>query len=272
MIQQELGAAQDSREAHLDAGLEVAAIVAAARIEVAQGLAILIVERPAVGAQREAAEDLVGACGIAHGVARPAREDSSARRRIAGPRGVIWPHDERARDDRPAIAVVTDRQVRSIGIEQLLLEREALRDESNADAMQSGAHAQAHRQPRRDLHHRAADVAVRERVILDTAKLGRVNEGAVEQDLQLEGFLETLDPAYRAARRSPQLRADLVLGVGREIVIDDEPAARAERQPFDPVVLREIEPRPVLRAARRERGIAYRHGSHAQPDREIALE
>ena len=66
VIQQELGAAQDSREAHLDAGLEVAAVVAAARVELAQGLAILIVERPAVGAQREAAEDLVGACGIAH--------------------------------------------------------------------------------------------------------------------------------------------------------------------------------------------------------------
>ena len=173
VIQQELGAAQDSREAHLDAGLEVAAVVAAARVELAQGLAILIVERPAVGAQREAAEDLVGARGIAHGIARPAREDGSARRRIAGPRRIVRSRDERARDDRPAIAVVADRQVRSVRIEQLLLEREALRDERDADAMQPGAHAQAHRQPRRHLHHRAADVAVRERVVLDTAELRR---------------------------------------------------------------------------------------------------
>ena len=99
-----------------------------------------------------------------------------------------------------------------------------------------------------------------------------MHDGAVEQDLELEGRLEPLHSAHRAARRSPQLRANLVLGVGREVVIDDEPAAGAVRQPFDPVVLREVEPRPVLRPARRELGVAHRHGGHAQPDREVALE
>ena len=126
--------------------------------------------------------------------------------------------------------------------------------------------------PRGDLHHRAADVVVRQRVVVDPTELGGMNDGAIEQDLQLERHLETLDSAHGATRRSPQLRTNLVLGVGREVVIDDEPTARAVRQPFDPGVLREIEPRPVLRATRRKRGVAHRHGGHAQPDREIALE
>ncbi len=83
MIEQELGAAQDPREADFDAGLEVAAVVAAARVELAQRLAILVRERPPIGAPREATQDLVGTGGIADGIARPAREDGAACRRVA---------------------------------------------------------------------------------------------------------------------------------------------------------------------------------------------
>ena len=73
----------------------------------------------------------------------------------------------------------------------------------------------------------------------------------VEQDLQLERRLEPFDASDRAARRR-ESSGRIVFGIRREIVVDDQPAACAERQPFDPVVLREIEPRTVLRAARRD--------------------
>ncbi len=138
--------------------------------------------------------------------------------------------------------------------------------------MQPGAHLQAHRQPLADALNRRADVAVRERVVLHAAELCGVNDLIVEQDLQLERRLEAFGTAHRAARRAPELGTDLVLRVRREVVVDDEPAARAERQPFDPVVLREVEPRPVLRAARRDLRVADRHGRDAQAHREIALE
>src|SRR6185503_17279505 len=107
------------------AGVEVAAVVAAACVELAQRLAILVVERPAISAQREAAENLVGARCVALRRARPASKNRSARRRVAGPGRVVWPRDEHARDDRPAVTVVADRQIGSVGIEQLLLERKA---------------------------------------------------------------------------------------------------------------------------------------------------
>ena len=138
--------------------------------------------------------------------------------------------------------------------------------------MEAGAHLQTHRQPLADLLDRGADVAVRERVVVHAAELRGVNDLVVEQDLQLERRLEPFGSAHRAARRAPQLGPDLVLGIRREVVVDDEPAARAERQPFDPVVLREIEPRPVLRAARRDLRVADGHRRDAQPHREIALE
>src|SRR5882672_827980 len=106
--------------------------------------------------------------------------------------------------------------------------------------MQPRGYRYTHRKPRAHLHHRTPDVPVRQRVVVGASELGGMNDGTVEQDLKLEGCLEPLHSADRAAGGSPQLRANLILGIRGEVVIDGEPAAASIRQPFDPVVLREV--------------------------------
>src|SRR3954447_10128894 len=99
-----------------------------------------------------------------------------------------------------------------------------------------------------------------------------MNDGSVEQYLELERRLESFHSADRAAGRPPELWTDLVLRIRLEVVIDDEPAAGSVRQPFDPLVLRQIEAWPVLGASGREFRVADGHRGDPQSDREIALE
>src|SRR5262249_25000740 len=156
---------------------------------------------PTIRAQRELAEDLLGASGVARRSTGPASEYRSARRRIAGPRRRVRSRDEDARDDRQAIRVVTDRQGRDPLIPALLVEREALRDERDADAMQPGFDRQAHRQALAHLRHRATDVSIRQRIVVRAPELGGMDDDAVDQDLKLERRLEPFHSADRAARR-----------------------------------------------------------------------
>ena len=60
---------------------------------------------------------------------------------------------------------------------------------------------------------------------------------AVEADLELVRFGEPHDPADEVAQ---QVDLDAVLAVDREVVTDHRAAARAERHPFEPVVLRQV--------------------------------
>ena len=62
---------------------------------------------------------------------------------------------------------------------------------------------------------------------------------AVEQHLQLVRLAQALDVLVAVARQ-PDL--DLVLAVLREGVRDERAAARAERQPLDVLLLREVRP------------------------------
>ena len=74
------------------------------------------------------------------------------------------------------------------------------------------------------------------------------------------------------AAASQQLGPELVLAVDGKVVLEDEPAARAERQPFDPAVLRQIGRGLVVRRVRLDGRVADGRGRNLQRDGEIALE
>ena len=67
----------------------------------------------------------------------------------------------------------------------------------------------------------------------------RLHPLAVQQQFQLVRLAQAFDVLVAVARQ-PDL--DLVLAVLREGVADQRAAARAERQPFDVLLLREVRP------------------------------
>ena len=66
---------------------------------------------------------------------------------------------------------------------------------------------------------------------------------AVEQHLQLVRLAQALDVLVAVAR---QADLDLVLAVLREGVADQRAAARAERQPLDVLLLRDVRPERMV--------------------------
>ena len=153
-----------------------------------------------------------------------------------------------------------------------MLDREALHDEREAEPVRPRRDGQRHAQALLRRGRRTALIAIRQRVVLEPAECGAMHGLAVEQDLKLERRLKALEPAHGARGGLPELGPELVLAVDGEVVLDDEPAARAERQPLDPAVLRQIGRGLVVRRVRLDGRVADGRGRDLQRDGEIALE
>src|SRR5690606_30501423 len=227
--------------------LEVAAL-ARGLVEAQRQLEIRVADRATKGTPREAREDPLRARALGLGALGPAYEDSLAARRRAEPVSRERPldldalHLHRARlalDDADLAAARHER------LEHRVLLRQRARDERDRDAPRPRV------DPDRDVLEAGADLA-------DGLGLADVDRGHVflAADLALE-LLHAVDDDHQPVpvlhaldvpRAGEPADADPVFAVGREVVIDQQPAARAERHPVDVTVLIQQRLRVVDRA------------------------
>ena len=188
---------------------------AALLVEAEQRLERRVVDGPPIRARRQRREDLARA-GLVGAVGRGlADEDAPAARCVADAGGCERP-DDRDRGDA--------RSARPFGEQIVDSTRAARRDHRDAELLRPG----------RNLHARAVGVALEQREPLavqrDLGRLGSTHGGQAE-----------------AAAGAPH--DDLVLGVERERVLDEQAAASSERQAFDVAVLRHVARHRVRRDA-----------------------
>ena len=208
-----------------DAALAPVAIELQQRLHVGTGGG----NRPAVGARGERRQDLARARRLVGCRRRRADEQAPAARRVAGPGRVERAGDGDLRDAGRARRRRGRRRPRP---------RVRVRDDQRGrDRVRSRRHLQARR---------AASLQRR-----------RACRRGSRRDRR-RAVRPPAAPPRRAAAGLPDLQ--VVLGVERERVANDDAAARAERQPVDVRVLRQIAGHPVGRAIETDRRIADARG------------
>ena len=254
--EEEIRADQDAPQRHLDAGVEVAP-GAARLVETEQHLDVAVCHRAPERAPRDARDDLGGAGNLVGHSRRTAGEDPLPAGRIASPGNVVGPaqlHAADARRDRLVAGVLVAGDA-VVGPPHALQVR-LLIDEAHGQRRRPGLGGEAHLLAVvRDV----AEVAPRGvavRVEYRAADRQRLDERAVQANLQRV----RLEHAPDATVVGPQ-QEDLhdVLAVHREVVLDRQPAPRAERQVVaDPLVLAQVLVDLEDLRGRLERGIAHR--------------
>ena len=156
--------------------------------------------------------------------------------RIARAGGIVRPGDLHAVDQRDAvhvlqIVVAGERLQRLVGGRGVAAEK---RDHHGAG---SGLDRDAGPQPRVDGVLGDAQVGVRHLVVFLAAHLRQKHAPAVDADFQLVRILETGQVADDVLQ---QKNAEVVFAVQRKVVVDENAAARAQRQAFDVLLLVEI--------------------------------
>ena len=147
--------------------------------------------------------------------------------------------------------------MRLVRLPRGLEERRRSLQEGDADGVRTGLHRHANSQI-------AIHVVVVRLIVLGESGFARrrlhreqLHALAIEEQFQIGGVVQPLDVLVPIAR---QANLELVVAVHREGVADERAAARADRQPFDVVFLREVGRRPdrvaVGRYARTSHGDA----------------
>ncbi len=222
----ELRIGEDALHGGLDAVIEASAFVAAGSKERHHLVDVGVGGGAAEGLARQRGNDRARALALLAALRGIALEDLVAALRARSDDAVEWPFDEDLADVR--IERVTGNRARRVhraderrvqsGVGQI-----ARRDERDADFVEAGLD--------RNLR-RAAAVAF---LIADLrVPVVEVHACAVDRDLELLA-LHVAEHGREVARHS--LDGEHVVAVGRELVLDQHAAARAERQPFDVAVL-----------------------------------
>ncbi len=172
-----------------------------------------------------------------------AGEDLAAARRVAGARRVVWPVDHEPGD------AALERDFAEI---ELVDAGARLRvDERGGDPLRARGDAQPDMSPRVEVDRRAVEREVHGRAVAPHETTGRI---------------------VPAGGRQHRLNGDLVFGVEREIVLDREPAARAERQSLDVPPLRGSVFRRVASLDVAHRAIADRAAADLHRGLRVAFE
>ena len=257
---------EDARERHLDARVEVA-VLAARLIEVHQRLNFGIRDRMPERARCQRGDDFPRARRLVGRGRWPAHEDPAAARRVPGRRGVERTFDSQrphVREERePGRGTGLERVAHEVLIE-IEHRREIRLRERGADHVRSRGGGEPHGHFR-DLvaqRERASSAragcsaagpgsasALSGRCARRTAAIGlrsteapaalpvqQLHACAVEQDLELFAR-DRAESRRRHVVAENRRDGHRILAVGGEHVLDEQPASRAEGQPFDVVVL-----------------------------------
>ena len=191
-------------------------------------------ERP----PREGGDDAPGAGPLLGGRGRPAGEDAPAAGRVAGPGRVEGPLDADAVDARDAVHVHRVHR-RPQRLQEQRIAGAGLLEERDADGARPGLDRHAHLQPLVDGFANARGSRApgpspqgRRRCSRNTRSPSTVNSRSCGRH----------QAAGEAVVGAIQLRADDVLAVEREVLRDQQAAARAERQALDVIELMAVGP------------------------------
>ena len=144
-----------------------------------------------------------------------------------------------------------------------------LPDEGDADGPRAGFHVDARAQPLVEGVFRQREVGVRQLVVFVAAHRRREDALAVDTDLEHMGPLE---PGHVADDVLQQIDAEVVVGIEREVVVNHDAAARAERQAVDVVGLGAIRRNTVHSAHGRDVRIADREARDLARRRQVLFE
>ena len=125
--------------------------------------------------------------------------------------------------------------------------RMVLRNKSDADVVRARLHRDAHPQPGVDRVARQPQVRIHHLVVFLAAHMGEENAHAIHRDFELVGVFE---PGHVADDVAQQKGAEFVLAIERKILVNQDAAARSERQSFDVLGLRESSAEPGKPATR----------------------
>ncbi len=201
---------EQSGQRILNADVEGAALLVPEPIELHEHLELVVAggDRLAVGTRREPRQDLLGALRLFGRRLRFAREDRATARRVAGAAGIVGTIDREAAD-RAAELDFAEIELVDAGAAPVV-------DERRRDSLRARGHAQAEMAASIDLDRRTVERDVNTRSIaIDETPRRIVPAGLWQRGLDRE----------------------LVHPVERKAVLDDEAAARAERQAFEVMLL-----------------------------------
>ena len=154
-------------------------------------------------------------------------------------------------------------------LERLLGFRAAPLEERDAYFVRAGRNEHARAQPLVDRVRGRRHVGIRRLVVFLSAHLRDEHALAVDADLELVRPLETRHVAHDVAAQEDR---EVVARVEREVVLDEQAAARAERQSFDVLALCEIGRSAERRDDRRRFGVADREARDLRRRRQVLLE
>ena len=129
-----------------------------------------------------------------------------------------------------------------VRLQRLVGLRRVATHERDADHVRPGFHLDPRLQPLVDLVGGLRHVAVGREVVGLAAHLHQEHALAVDGDLEL---VRELQAGHVADDVAEEEDGELVLGVLREVVPEEQAAARAERQPFDVIFLRVVRRNPI---------------------------
>ncbi len=210
---------------------------------------------------------------VAHGISsagalRPAREDPLAARRRAGALRVERTADVHVVEHGQAVHVLQV-EIARMQLERLVRLGLALRDERDRHVVRPGRNEHARPQALVDRVRGRRHVRVGHRVVFLAADGREEHALAVDRDLDVVRPLEARHVADDVAHEE---HVEGVLAVEREVVMDQDAAARAERQSLDVLRLGEIRRRAVDRRDRVRVGVADRERRDFRRGGQVLLE
>ena len=206
-------------------------------VELERDSKIRVGHGPPIGRARETRDDLARAGRLIGGRLRAAAEDALAARRVAQARSRERPVDLEPLDLQRALLAFDDPDLAAAGHERLqdgVGFRHGARDERGRDRVRPGRHRHADvLEPAVDLGDGRSLAQIDRFDVVGPADLVLEHLLAVDRENQPVPVFEAFD----VARPSEAAEVELVVAVGREEMLDEHAAARAERHARDVVVL-----------------------------------
>ena len=266
--EEELGADQHGGQRHFHPRLEP---VGGARraVELERPLQIRVRDRPAVRPAHQVLQDPRRAGVVLVRSGRPADEHLLPARRPARPGRIVRTRDRHLVDGRLEARVAVVVEVRLVGLTRRLLEQRRELRERDPQRVPSGGHRHPDLQVR--VHVVVGGLIDQRHVLAVRRPLHReqLHALAVEQQLHLMRIAQPFDVLVAVAR---QAHRHFVVAVDGERVLDEDAAARADRQTGDVLLLRQVRTKADRGPARRPAGAADRELGDLLCRRDVALE
>ncbi len=227
--EQELGTRQNQPQRVFDARFKASALIAPRLIETQQRFHVAVGHRPPVCPPRQRGQNLLRARHFVGRIGGRTNKYPPPAGGVARPGGFEWPRHLHVIDQRDAVHVLQI-QIARERLQRLVRFRRIAPQERHRDIVRPRLHMHLGPQPGIQRVARQRQIGIHQLEVFFAAHRRDKHALAIDTDLKLMRKLH----AGQVADDIPQQEdVELVVGVQREIVMDQDSAARPQRQPLD---------------------------------------